>query len=897
MTGMEARLEPALRTPSLPPPPDDDKRLALERVPIFAPDPAGLTASARAYLDSGREVIQGLHRSGASGRTTVRATSELMDRLLRGLYSTLVVNASELPPIALAAVGGYGRRELAPRSDLDVILVWEGRGDAPPAVARFAEQLLYVLWDLKLEVGWGARTPQECAKLAESDHTARTALVDSRPLVGSPQVYQRLEDAVLKDLVGRHAAQFIVDKAEELRGRRVKYGDTVFLLEPNLKQSEGGLRDLQTALWMARARFRTAGISDLLHRSVLPPGEVSDLMAARDFMWRVRNELHYLTGRKEDRLTFELQIQVAERLGYAASGGMLAVERFMHHYYLAASVIKRAADALVARCEESGQRRFWRRERKLDHEFKIWNGRITIASADLFEQRPAAIVRFFAAADREGLPLYSWARDRVAHELGRLDEKVAALPEVATVLRQMFMRPGTRGEFLLAMHELGVLARVIPEFGPITARAQHDMYHVYTVDIHSIFAVMRLYALRNGELAEQAPAMTRLMQELERPLALFLATLMHDAGKTGIKGHAVRGAGLMKAVADRLRLTDEDSEDAVLLVREHLLMSHLSQRRDLSDAALVEGFARQVGSVHRLKMLYLLTYADMCSVAPSTWNDWRARLLEQLFVKATAVFEGKPKAEPSAEEALRRAMLARRPEAEAEVNAFLANVPERYARTSGPRDAARHLRLLRRSKGARVAAVLIQRAGYTDLTITAPDRPGLLAAFSGALAAHRIDIIHAEVFSTADGRALDVFTVRGRTGGPIERDRWRSARQDLKAILRGQLEVGALLKRRTASSIPERFVPRVATHIAVDNKAAADATVIDVIAQDRIGLLHVIARTFFESGVQILLAKIETQGARAIDGFYLRKGGKKIEDPDELASLEGALRAAIAQGP
>ncbi len=227
---------------------------------------------------------------------------------------------------------------------------------------------------------------------------------------------------------------------------------------------------------------------------------------------------------------------------------MLAVERFMHHYYLAASVIKRAADALVARCEESGQRRFWRRERKLDHEFKIWNGRLTIASADLFEQRPAALVRFFAAADREGLPLYSWARDRVAHELWRLDEKVAALPEVATTLRQMFVRPGTRGEFLLAMHELGVLARVIPEFGPITARAQQHMYHVYTVDIHSIFAVMRLYALRNGELAEQAPAMTRLMQELERPLALFVATLMHDAGKTGIKGHAARGAGLMKAV-------------------------------------------------------------------------------------------------------------------------------------------------------------------------------------------------------------------------------------------------------------------------------------------------------------------------------------------------------------
>jgi [protein-PII] uridylyltransferase len=894
---MDAQPESLLRTPSLPSPPADDKRLAIERVPLFAPDPNALTASARAYLDSGREIIQAHHRSGASGRTTVRATSELMDRLLRGLYATLVAQSPDLPPVALAAVGGYGRRELAPRSDLDLLLLWEGRGEAPGPVARFAQGLLYVLWDLKLEIGWGARTPPECVRLAESDHTARTALVDSRPLVGSPQVYQRLEDAVLKDLVGRHAAQFIVDKAEELRGRRLKYGDTVFLLEPNIKQSEGGLRDLQTALWMARARFRAAGISDLLHRSVLPPGEVADLMAARDLMWRVRNELHYLTGRKEDRLTFDLQIQIAQALGYKDQGGTLAVERFMRHYYLAASAIKRAADALVARCEESGRRRFWSRERKLDHEFKIWNGRLTIAGADLFAERPAAIVRFFATADREGLPLYSWARDRVAHELSRLDEKVAALPEVASTLRQMFVRPGTRGDFLLAMHELGVLGKVLPEFGQVTARAQHDLYHVYTVDIHSIFAVMRLYMLRNGELAEQAPAMTRLMQDLAHPLALVLGTLMHDAGKNGTPNHPARGAALMKLVGDRLQLSAEDTEDAQFLVREHLLMSHISQRRDLSDRSLIESFARQVGTLERLNMLYLLTYADMCSVAPNTWNDWRSRLLEQLYLRAAAALEGgAPSIVPSAEETLRKAMLSLRPGSEVEVGAFLANIPERYKRAAGPRDAFRHLRLLRRSRGAPVAAVLVQRAGYTDLTITAPDRPGLLAAFAGALAAHRIDIIHAEVFSTSDGRALDVFTVRGRTGGPIERERWRAARKDLKAILTGKLGVSELLKRRTTSVIPEKFVPRVGTHVAVDNKAATHATIIDVTAQDRIGFLHVIARAFFESGVEILLAKIETQGARAIDSFYVRRQGKKIEDPETLARLEAALRAAIAEG-
>ncbi len=883
---------PAHLPPSLPPPPPDSRQQVIAALPTFTPSPDALVPSARAWLQAGREVIRRFHVEGASGRTVVRATSVMMDRLLAGLMDTISAATADLPPVSLAALGGYGRRELAPRSDLDLVLLYRPvRSAAPAKVKELSEKLLYALWDLKLEVGWSVRSAKECAVLAAEDHTARTALLDCRPLWGNPEVYRELEQEVLGELLTRRADQFIADKVDELRRRRLKYGDTVFLIEPNLKQGEGALRDLQGALWIARARFRAAGISDLLHRSILPPREVDDLMAARDFVWRVRNGLHYLTGRKEDRLTFELQVQIAEQLGYRPGPDVKPVELFMRHYYLAASAIKRSADALVARCEEVGPRSR-PSERKLDHELKIFNGKLTLTSQDLLARDPTAIVRLFAAADREGLQLYSWARDRVGHELWRIGDRVRELPEVAACLRQMFVRPGTRGDFLTSMHELGVLGALIPEFGQTTARALHDLYHVYTVDVHCIFVVLRLYQLRNGELAEQEPSLTRLMQDLARPLPLYLAGLMHDAGKGLGHGHAERGAKMMRQVAARLHLSQQDAEDSEALVGQHLLMSHVSQRRDLSDPEMIESFARQVGSAERLKMLYLLTYADMCSVAPETWNDWKSRLLKELFEKALVALQGKEQlgeAGPAAD--LRTQLLERAPAAE--VDAFLATVPERYLRQVRPKEALRHLRLLRRARKAPLGAALLHRSGHTELTLCAADRPGLLSIFAGALAAHRIDIMDAQIFSTGDGRALDIFAVRGPRGGPVEHDRWKAARADLVAALAGSLDVEALLARRASSGLAARFVPQVDTHVAIDNRAAADATVLDVYAQDRLGLLHTISRTLFEQGAEISLAKITTEGNRAADGFYVRKDSKKIEDPQLLEQLELALRRAL----
>ncbi|MBI5546569.1 MAG: [protein-PII] uridylyltransferase [Deltaproteobacteria bacterium] len=839
---------------------------------------------AAAYLSQGRETVLALHRSGASGRTCVRATTELIDRLLCGLFAAL---GGDSLRVALLALGGYGRRELAPFSDLDLLLLHEG--DNEEAVASFAQRLLYLLWDLRLDVGWGVRTPEQCLRLAEEDHTALTSLLDARFLAGVQPLGARFEEQIQRELLSRRSARLVEDKLAELERRRERFGDTVFLLEPDLKQGEGGLRDLQGAMWIVKARFHVPDLEALARRALLPVEEVRTLMDARDFLWRVRNELHLQAGRRDDRLTFDRQLTTARQLGYQDSPEGLAVEHFMRHVYLASAAVQRAADALLDRCREAG-RRGPPSVRRVEEGFKVFNGRLALTSADLFERDPAALVRAFAVADREGVPLSSFVRDRISREAGRIDEAVRSSPEVASTLREMLVRPGTHGGFLRAMHELGILERLVPELRGARGRAQHDLYHVYTVDLHCLFTAMKLYQLRNGELAESEPALSRRMQSLEPPLALLVAALLHDAAKSGVPGHAERGAPLARASAQRLGLSPEEVEDAQWLVRHHLAMTHISQRRDLSDEALIADFARQVRSERRLKMLQLLTFADLCSVAPNTWNPWRAKLLEELYERTLQALEGRGEVEDRRSRLLAALADRKLPEGEA----LLASLPERYLRSTSREEAVRHARLMRRARKAGHAASLLHRMGYSELILAVPDRPGLLALLTGALAAHRIGILRASIFSTSDGWALDTFVVRGGGGGRLERERWRAARADLLLALAGQLDIEELLRRRGESGLARRAQPHVETHVAIDNRAAQDATVIDVYARDRVGLLHTLARTLYEHGAEILLAKVATEGNQVADSFYVRIGGSKISSMETLAELETALRRAVA---
>src|SRR5512143_1134333 len=602
----------------LPKPAPYEYEARLPQLPAMSGDP-------KQDLAAGRKFLEELHRNGASGHTVVRLQSAAMDRVVLALWEEALAGARgkhRPQPISLVALGGYGRRELAPFSDLDLLVLHE-RGDAKPFAKLASERFLYALWDLRLEVGYGIRDLAHCETLAQEDHTARTALLDLRHLAGDLRLYRELEREQLHGLSQSRVDGFVTEKIAEMRQRREKYGDSLYLLEPNVKQSEGGLRDLQSALWIARARWKIAGITELLARAILPEREIGELRRARDFVWRVRNELHYLENRKWDQLTFDVQPQVAQYMGYADGEQGSAVEQFMRHYYMAAKVILTACDAIVDRALESQNATGWRQVpppaamtgaervggppraewRLPGGELKVFRGRLTIADKDVLRRSPAALVRFFAAADRENLDLYPYARDQAAAAAAELPPEAAADPEVNQELLACFVRPGTRGRFLTLMHELDALARLVPEFARVTARRQIDVYHVYTVDVHTLFAVRRLFALRCGDVKEEG--LTQVMQRLERPLALYLGTLFHDIGKGAGKNHAARGAKIAADACVRLGVDPGDAADIEWLVLEHLRMAAVAQRRDLSDPDLIHAFATEMGTIDRLEKLYL----------------------------------------------------------------------------------------------------------------------------------------------------------------------------------------------------------------------------------------------------------------------------------------------------
>jgi [protein-PII] uridylyltransferase len=898
------------------------------------PDLPPLTGEAKLDLANARAHLAELHRAGASGHTVVRLQAAAMDRVIGMLWERACAAAAmdhEESPVALVALGGYGRRELAPYSDVDLLVLHSHR-EPDGFTKQASEKLLYTLWDLKLEVGSGVRDLAACEALAQQDHTARTALLELRWLAGDRALYRELEREQLHGLSQARVDEFVADKIREMRERREKFGDSLYLLEPNVKQSEGGLRDLQAALWIARARFKVSGISELLARALLPDREIRDLRRARDFLWRVRNELHYLAQRKSDQLTFDVQPQVAAYLGYVDGADGSAVEQFMRHYYLAAKTVLVACDAIVDRALEPQNQTGWRQvpppaamtgaERGKGPprqewvlpggEFKVFRGRLTVTDPDVLRRSPAALVRLFATADRENLGLYPYARDLAAAVAAELPADAAEDAEANQELLACFVRPGTRGRFLSLMHELGALPRLVPEFARVTARRQIDLYHVYTVDVHTLFAVRRLFALRCGDVHEER--LSPLVQQVTRPLALYLGTLFHDIGKGSGQDHSARGAEIAVNACLRLGIDPADAADVEWLVAKHLRMNAIAQRRDLSDPHLIHAFAEEVGTVARLDELYLLTYADVATVGPRTWTDWRARLLHELYVKTRAALEegGDRRPEPGTAEAAGRARVvaafAGRPADEKLVQRFVAAMPARYFITSEPSLAPRHLRLLERGQRHSVAAAVRHHpsVGYSELTITAPDRPGLLGLIAGVLAANRIDIQHAEVFSTPPdgrsfgwlaGRALDVFEVRGLDEAALEPARWRAARADLRRVLSGEESLDALLERKTRSATRfQKPLPRVATKIVIDNDSSRDHSVVDVFTADRVGLLHTLARTFFDLGLTVDLARISTEGHRAADAFYVRTASGGRLESERAQHVVAALEEALSRG-
>ncbi len=858
---------------------------------------------ARAWLADARERARAAVTGAgerAGGLAACHIMSDALDELVRG-------TAGEIPSgVALLATGGWGRRKTCPRSDIDLLVLTEG----PPSDEHtaFAERLLYPLWDSGLEVGHAVRALPDALGLSADDLATTTALLDARLIHGDAGLAAELERGVLRH-VGRDTNAFVRRLLDEKHSRHAKFGDSLFLLEPNLKHGQGALRDLATGLWAARARWRVRDFADLVPLGQATARQVAALTSARDSILALRVLLHLTARRRLDQLTFEMQEAIAPvlhpdarvREGEIRAAVAPAVEELMRRTFLAFKAVVHETDRLLERAIVPPQRPPV--TIKLDGTFFSFNGQVSVCDPQLLRDRPAEMVRLFRVALDQGLPVYGHTKEVVAERVASHGATLAGDRAAAADFLALLADPrdARQPSLLEEMHELGLLAAIMPEFAPCTARVQHDLYHVYTVDQHQLYAVALLKRIARGELAREAPEALAAWRHVAAPRALVLGTLLHDVGKPLGKGHAEKGARLGATIARRLGMSDDEVARVEFLIRHHLLMSHLSQRRDLDDPSLIEKFARVVGDEERLRDLYLLTYCDAAMTAPGNLTEWKATLLKELYVRTLAHLRRGEST--SLGKRRRRAIEAAGPEAAA----LLGTMPDRYFAASPPSMVRTHVTLAQR-RGERPVAFAVRalpRRGASELSLVALDAPGLLAAITGVLLAHRVDIAGAQIHSRppdalAPGLAFDVFTVRDRAGRaiPAADPRWPRVEEDLIQLLEGKASAAELIeRRREKGGLPRRVTPEVPTEIEIDNEASDGFTVIDVYTHDRPGVLHAITRTLSELGLDIGLSKVATEAERVADIFYVRDhgGAGKIVDAERLDEIQRRLREALAK--
>ena len=873
----------------------------------------------RAYLQAAHARIKEAHFAGAPGDLSARQWADAADEVVRALFRAAVAQQPGLE-LALVAVGGYGRGELCPYSDLDVwLLVPRGKsGDA--RAQAIAEAILYPLWDLRMEVGHAVRSVEESIELAREDLTACTALLDARFLDGSAAIWEHFTKQVPR-LFDRDVNALVKRLSKEKDERHARFGDTVYLLEPNVKNGQGAYRDLLVGLWTAKARFRVRDFPDLVTAGQASPRQVQALVDARRFYLEIRTAAHFARKRKEDRLTFEVQEAIAPRLfphprpshhEGVESAVEPSVEALMQQYFVHAKAVTRETDRLLSRCVVEPQKK--PTVRPVDASFTLFNGQLSLHDPEVFRRRPSEMLRIFSVALDVGAEIYGHTKDLIAERVaallpeGGLTRDPAAGREFMRILCDD--RDARNPSLLEQMHDLGLLASVMPEFAPCTGRVQHDLYHVFTVDQHQMYAVGRLKALARGALAEELPTPTQALREVKRKEPLYLGTLLHDVGKPLGKGHSETGAKLAIAIATRFGLSAEDVSQTEFLVKKHLLLSHLSQRRDLNDVAMLANLAQELNDEETLRELYLLTVADMSMVAPGNMTEWKEQLLRELYVRTMAFYRrGGEVSGPH--DVVQMELVAKRKkrvaeligEPEAALSDWFASLPDRYVAQTQPRAMVRDLQLSRRRKGGPVAVEVVHRPrkAASDVTVCADDAPGLLSKIAGVLLAHRIDVYGAQINTrVVDGtviEALDTFTTRDRYGRPItDPARWKRVEDDLARVLGGSATVEQVIEeRRDKSTLPERVVPKVRTEIKVDNDVSNDFSVIDVYTQDRLGVLYTITRTLADLALDIHLSKVATEAHRVADVFYVReRDGRKL-DADRVDEVRLQLGEALGR--
>ncbi len=856
------------------------------------------------FLATRRAEARARLEAGGRGMACAQEISRIEDAAIAALHSVLVLRIGVSKPHAIVAVGGYGRGTLAPQSDIDLLFLAEDPRDAK--VKLLVETLLYVLWDLKQKVGHATRSVADCIELARSDMTIRTALLEARWLSGDEKLFETLRKQFDAKVVAKTAGEFVAAKLAERDKRIQRQGESRYLVEPNVKEGKGGLRDLNTLFWIAKYVYRVQDPTELVGAGVFTAEELSLFTRCEEFLWAVRCHLHFLTARPEERLTFDLQPAIAKSLGYATRAGQTEVERFMKHYFLVAKDVGDLTAIVCAALEEKQAKRPQTLDRFLSKlrrrpeavaeapDFRVDVEKINVVAETVFETDPVNLIRLYWVADRSGLQVHPEATRLVTQSLKRIDAGLRNNPAANKLFLEILTSRRSPEVALRRMNEAGVLGRFIPEFGHVVGMMQYSMYHHYTVDEHLLRTVGVLNQIEAGRLKEDHPLLTDILPQIQHRTCLYVSAFLHDIAKGRGVDHSIAGAEVARKLCPRLGLNAADTERVAWLIEQHLTMSNTAQGRDLSDPRTAETFGALVQSMDRLRLLLALTVCDIRAVGPGVWNAWKGQLLRNLYWETEVVLGGGHSAidrksrVAAARDALRKALPAW---SDPEFEAYAARHYNAYWLKVDLARQVAHAKLFH-AMSAQVRSLTTEVStdkarGVTELTVIAPDHPRLLSVVAGACASGGANIVEAHIFTTTDGFAIDsIFVSREFPEDEDELRRGRRVADTVEKALRGEIRLRDVLQdRKKRENRAKTFV--VEPEVEIDNTLSGLYTVLQVSALDRLGLLYDVTTCLSKANLNIGSAHIITWGEKAVDSFYVTDlTGAKLTSPARQAAVK-----------
>ncbi len=858
------------------------------------------------YLGGYRRAFEDAVRRGDSGVLTARSHARALDGLLSALYcasnaATQALGQSPCGRVALVAVGGYGRSTLGLNSDVDVVFLCDDSSD--PFVGALAEGLLYPLWDLGVDIGHAVRSVDETLSLAREDIRTTTTLIDFRRLAGNGSLLDDLERGAREQVFEPHLVQFLDALEQDTASRHRRFGGSLYLLEPDVKQGRGGLRDLDVAEWAARARWSARNEQDHVRTGALLAREVREIEDAREMLWRVRNLLHLRADRQQDRLTFGDQEDIAQELGFV-DGVTLGVEQFMQVYYRHARIVALTAERMLDRARPRSKGRA-ATFRKLADGIFLADGVISLENPQRLGSDPSLAFRFYRQALRYQKQPDHTARDAIARTAPdkrwrlRLQDSEEATQLFLSALGDVDETPFRTGSTVAELHEVGLVSAMIPEFEPLVGRVNHDVFHVYTADIHAVRALEHLQALTRGERGASSLA-ARLAAEAPRRLPVFLAVLLHSLGRVRGKDQEAQGARLAESVALRLGFSAMDAQHIAWLVREQKSLYRWATQRDIHDPQSLAEVVRMVETPERLRDLFLCTVAVISTVNPKAMTSWKARALEDLYLATLAELESGDtpvQAESRVLEVKLQAVVGFAGDAgQDELHAFIDEMPDRYF-LGNPVDVVRRHARIARDRNPDLVTVRVGPGPSDDVeevVVVSADRSGLLADLTAVFAAHDLSVLGAQIYTrqrSSGNEVFDVFWVKIGEDTPMPARLAEELLEDITRRVTNRISAEDLIARQsTPPPWSVRPSPEVPTHISVDNNASAKYTVVDVFTRDRAGLLHEIARTLHELDLSVAISKVNTEGQSVADVFYVAdEDGNKVEDPERLKRLQRVL--------